>query len=214
MAEKGVNQNQLAKAVGATRATVSDWYNGKTRVISHQYVFAVAAFFDVTELWLNQEKGPKRYPKTHIEGLAEGFGRQQYVALGLIGEQEDQSVNNNESTLCPINFSEEYLQRNGWQLESLKVFVAPDDSMAPEIRQGDHVIVDTSSKTPMKDNGRYAIYIAGKPKLIRTTILTTGDILIGDGSATTGRPPERITPELEKGLQIIGEVVMRVGKIS
>lgn len=57
--EKGCTRAELSRAADCSRATVTDWANGKTSDITGKYLINTAAFFGVTELWLAAGKGPK-----------------------------------------------------------------------------------------------------------------------------------------------------------
>lgn len=56
----GATNAQLARFVGCSRATVTDWRNGKTKTIEGENAYKVAEFFgDIEPFWVQTGKGKK-----------------------------------------------------------------------------------------------------------------------------------------------------------
>lgn len=58
-ADKAASQAGLAKASGVSRATVTDWFNGKTKNIRGEHLPAAARYLNVNPLWLATGEGSR-----------------------------------------------------------------------------------------------------------------------------------------------------------
>lgn len=56
------NRADLQNACGVTKASVSDWFTGKTKSLKGDTLVAAAAYFGVSASWLGDGKGQKREP--------------------------------------------------------------------------------------------------------------------------------------------------------
>jgi len=67
--DSDMNQSQLSKEIGVTRATVSAWLSGETKEIKHDNLDKLAKLFKTTIDWIEKEKGEK-YPLKSKETLS------------------------------------------------------------------------------------------------------------------------------------------------
>lgn len=59
--EFGCNQSELAKAVGVSNATVSDWENGVIKNLEAENLLKICDFLSISPNWLQFGKGLKSY---------------------------------------------------------------------------------------------------------------------------------------------------------
>jgi transcriptional regulator with XRE-family HTH domain len=57
----------LRQAAGVTKASVSDWFTGKTGALKGETLVKAAAYLGVTPAWLGNGEGPKRRPSIFAE---------------------------------------------------------------------------------------------------------------------------------------------------
>jgi transcriptional regulator with XRE-family HTH domain len=62
---------ELRQATGVTKASVSDWFTGKTGALKGDTLVKAAAYLGVTPAWLGSGEGPKRRPMLFAETEAE-----------------------------------------------------------------------------------------------------------------------------------------------
>lgn len=85
------------------------------------------------------------------------------------------------------------------------VYIVPDNALAPQIKQGDTLIID-SAETAVSD-GFFAIMFNDIPKIKRITIKINGEIVVSDSV----NPPESFTKR--KKLPIMGRVSHIISKV-
>lgn len=66
--EKNIKQSHAAKFIGVTKATVSDWVNGRSHLIKSDNALEVAKYFNVNYEWVINGKGPMRGDSVSIIG--------------------------------------------------------------------------------------------------------------------------------------------------
>jgi SOS-response transcriptional repressor LexA len=156
MAEKGLNQSQLAKLVGVNKASVSLWLSATTQELKGENLVRAAKALGVTERWLQQGLLPKYPDNVVTEPQAS------YLAIKSGASRLDNNVSPTEPALqrvpliswvqagqfCPIidNFApgtaDQWIaspRHVGPQAFALEVH---GDSMADEFKEGDVIIVD------------------------------------------------------------------------
>ena len=74
IAEQGINQSELAKALTKSPASVSSWFSGKTKP-SSQSIDQICSKFGYNPDWLRTGEGEKSEPMTKEEEIAELVGR-------------------------------------------------------------------------------------------------------------------------------------------
>lgn len=74
IAEQGINQSELAKALTISPASVSSWFSGKTKP-SSQSIDQICSKFGYNPDWLRTGEGEKSEPMTKEEEIAELVGR-------------------------------------------------------------------------------------------------------------------------------------------
>ena len=61
----------LRNAAGVTKASVSDWFTGKTGALRGETLVKVSAYLGVNPAWLGHGEGPKRSPLLVVETAQE-----------------------------------------------------------------------------------------------------------------------------------------------
>ena len=111
-----------------------------------------------------------------------------------------------------LHFRKEWI-RNTLRIgeRHLCVISVKGDSMEPRLRDGDVVLLDTSSQQ-VEDNAIYAIQVNGTLSIKRVQRYISGSMrIISDNSAHYGS--EELTPEQAEHVKVVGRVVWAGGKI-
>ncbi|MFA6180588.1 S24 family peptidase [Acidithiobacillus sp.] len=162
MAEKGLNQSQLAKLVGVTKASVSLWLSSATQELKGENLVRAAKVLGVTESWLQQGS----LPKHHKSALQAPYPATKSGTARLDNNVSPPEPSHRRVPLiswvqagqfCPIidNFeagtAEQWVaspRHVGPQAFALEVH---GDSMADEFREGDIIIVDPDQEARSGD---------------------------------------------------------------
>ena len=111
-----------------------------------------------------------------------------------------------------LHFRKEWI-RNTLRIgeRNLCVISVKGDSMEPRLRDGDVVLLDTSSQQ-VEDNAIYAIQVNGTLSIKRVQRYISGSMrIISDNSAHYGS--EELTPDQAEQVKVVGRVVWAGGKI-
>lgn len=152
----GKSQSDLARFLGISRATVSDWKSGKIKSLSSENAFKAGQFFNVNPEWLATGKGS-------VDNYIEG----QVIRQALPGHQESNAYpapmlgksrqvpivgtaqlgdNGHWTELdYPVGFGDGFINyptadANAYALR------CTGDSMRPRIRDGEFVIIEPNSE--------------------------------------------------------------------
>lgn len=214
--EKGAKPAHLASAVGATRATVSDWVNGKTKAISPDYLFAVADFLGVYPDWLAHGKGPRRmsdaaanptqrYLPTYSTGIKAVDGGRYVQSYELWRNEVAQEIRF-------MSVPQDWLEKNGYSVDQLKSMNMPDDSQAPRVRRGDTIVVNIEWGTILQNDCIYAVKLGGQYTLRRIAYRSNGCVVL---SCANGNYADETIGKTEiSNIDVLGQAVRFEGSFE
>lgn len=191
--EQGWTGEETAKKLNVGPSRYSNWEQGLRKPKDDQ-------IFDLAELF--------NKPAAWIAGLTDfagpAIGAQQFIAPN----QPTISVNGKTITLDKLAnnaaISIDYIKRRQLNENRLSCIFAPDDSMAPLIKEGDEMLIDRT-QTDVKKADLFAIWVNGQVwiRWIRPEI--NGDFTI-TAEDTDHYPDNKITKNEIAELFIIGRV--------
>lgn len=155
MAEAGLNQKQLADAVGVKPPSVNGWLSAKAKFLRGENLLRAAKALDVSEAWLAEGRGPMRIESSGVdaEHWADIRGVRQAASLG------DGSLPDEYAETHKLKFRAASLRKKGLREPHLVVFYGDGESMEPRIHHGDALLFDTSDKRPVDGQ----IYLFSSP---------------------------------------------------
>ena len=134
----------------------------------------------------------------------------------LVHHHLDQSFSAAEDTgyeddnSAPLVLTNGWLSRFGLEPKNLGIVEANNDSMAPDIRKGDSVVVDTSN-AEVRDGNIYVIRYRHELSIKRLFTRYDGALIIR--SENNSKYPEEVVPQEYLNVQVIGHVVWRAGSL-
>lgn len=222
LGEKGAKPAHLAVAVGATRATVSDWTGGKTKSISPEYLFKVADYFEVQEEWLANGTGVKYRSGSAIQPTITDRTYSDIVPASTESGERNQGCvyvhsyelwrGEVESEIRLMSVPSHWLEANGYTADQLKNIQMPDDSQADRIRKGDLVAVNIEWGGTLKNDTLYAVLIGNKYTLRRTAFQANKSLVL---RCRNDQYPDETIEEPDIGtLDILGEFALFFGSFA
>ncbi|WP_156812166.1 XRE family transcriptional regulator [Idiomarina xiamenensis] len=194
---QSLTQGELAKKVGVTLASVSQWELG-TNTPRPPKVKKLAEQLKVDIEWLYTGVTPG----TEVQEPAAAYNVQpamtQVRALVDDADAELRYIANSQVKSAALDAS------------SLAYLDAPDDSMVPSINRGDMLIVDTSDKI-IKDSKIYVIQYGSSLRVRRLFSRINGLLLRSDNTDVS--PDEILPPNEQDAIEVVGRVVLRVGML-
>ena len=172
----GLSQRELARRLGTTHVTVSNWIKGASEP-NEEGLEKLCEFFSVTPAYIKYGDGNAPVGQTIITD--------DVISIPLINANVSCGYGFlNDSELILIRFvrvSIEFIRRYcpAANLRSLQIMTAFGDSMEPTLSEGDSVIVDVSEKTVKRD-GLYVLRIGDGLFVKRIQITPKGLRLISD----------------------------------
>lgn len=209
----------LAKHVGVKPPSIYDWINGDTKRLAGGNLNRAAEFFEVNIAWLDEGKGYKnrspfaqpslinirasepeqlnQYALTNdyvlIQALKNELGAGDCAVLSEFDEVDGQRA-----------YRRDWLEKNGFQANALKVVTVKGDSMVPYVFNGNKVLINTQSRR-IVDGEHYAIRVGSEPKIKRLFTQGDGRIRVESYNAPTDYLSE------DDNAEVLGLVVDRNG---
>lgn len=143
---KKVKGVALARAVGVTPPSVSDWLSGKSKTMEGENLVKAAKFLGVDSTWLATGKGeptPNTTPKvsdSNIRPVDDQFIK--IPVLDFVQAGNWRSVGYDGVT--PMDYT--YIAYKGVHGDAIFALVVDGDSMTPDFKQGDMIVVDTQKQ--------------------------------------------------------------------
>lgn len=197
--EKGWSQEKLAEESGVSQGTIGFIETGTTK--NSKYLPQIAKSLDVTVEYLREGLGspsPEEYafiPRYKIKGAA-GTGHENDDHVSIDGTHA---------------FRYDWLKKKGVNSAHLAVIEVTGDSMSPELKDGDVVLLDLADKD-LRDGEIYAIQTQNGTRIKRVVKLLDGRIrLSSDNPDKTRFPDEDFGEETVGLLTIIGRKIWRGG---
>lgn len=166
---------------------------GKPRVMGAKIARKIEESLGLPAGWMDEDHSEQPAEFKYIDDA--GLFRVKTIALqGSVATMAD-----------PINLDKSIFRKYfpGAKAEDYAAAAVQDDSMAPTIKQGDRVLIETSNPGYSKD-GCYCLLAAGRYLLRRLTMRLDGALMV----SADGHPTETAQPlESYSGVQIVGRIV-------
>jgi phage repressor protein C with HTH and peptisase S24 domain len=212
--------DRLAKATGVSPSAFRKWLKGVAEP-SRDRLVAVAEAAGVNVSWLAQGEGPEpdmlslasraRTPQSAPLGGNPNIA--QFLVLPKRSEAAAAGAGH-PVTNAPtefIGFRHDWLRTTfGRDPGDLILEIAVGDSMEPDIRNGDLLLVDTTDQT-FRNFGIYVVEARGERLVKRVQRKFDGSlVLISDNKVYQ---PESIPADLAKEVKVVGRVIWRGGLV-
>lgn len=185
----GMTQVELAEKAGIAQQTLSNLERGVTHRTSYLHEISQALGTSVEEMLAG-------LPEHVLRSLGEGL-RAAY-SIRTYGKHEDRTL--------PAWFLFEIEKA----AEQVMLYKMRDDSMAPRIRSGDYLLIDTHD-TAVQSGLVYAIEVGGSLLVRRAEQRVAGGLRL---SADAGKsPPEDIAADQAPLLKVLGRVFWTSGLV-
>ena len=233
----GINQSELSKLVGVSKATITFWLNG-TNKLKADNLLALAKALRCSARWLATGEGvPVPLPadgKINLDkpwlDLAEVNGAYstapaeddegppnedeyalitQYTAKGSSGNGY---MNDHVEIKGGLAFKRDWLHRMGLKPDSLRVAYNHGESNWPTLSDGEVVLIDVLATEPV--NGKMFAMLDPDGEMIFKRLMRDmvgGWLIRSDNPDKTRYPDMPISDEGMRGVDIIGRIVWRGG---
>ena len=170
---KGWTQEELGKALGVTKVTISSYERG-TRQPNPEMLSAMANVFGVSVDELlgrgnAEQSSSAQWPRTITPArkpVGRNYKRFPVYAFLACGSPED---------MTDYIIDEIYLDDSVWEGRDVMVARTQGDSMAPSIKSGDQVVIDRSDIEPF--NGKiYAVQVNGDTATLKQVFVSEDGI--------------------------------------
>ncbi|SPJ35232.1 LexA family transcriptional regulator [Kushneria phyllosphaerae] len=211
----GITYNkELADALGVSTGAIGNWKARGTIPIDECLAFCES--HNVSLDWLVRGRGPEESFTNAIDSLATAVELNEYISRYsqiLIYDIEASAGSgrlfDDELVETTIQFDTEQLQRDGLDPAQVVGVRVRGDSMGETLHDGDRVLVDRSSRTP---DGVFLLRMDDGLRIKRVQRVAGGGwMLISDNARYQ---PELVDPLSNQNVEIIGECVMRIGRIA
>lgn len=204
MAEKGMKQIELARAVGLTRGAVSLWLNGTTKELTGENLVNAARALGVTPTWLGTGRGAETESKAFEIDLDDNpeYPAIRRVRLKISAGISGFGIEPLNEEHAPIVFSRGWYESNGYKPDELVAIKVYGASMEPGLFAGDWVVVNTGDCAP-RDGAVYAMNHDGEVVVKRLFKVS------GEWVAASDNPDKRIHRDrpLNGDTFLIGRIV-------
>lgn len=228
MTELDIKAIDIARQIGATRGSVSQWLSGISKP-GGKYIIPLAECLKVEPAWLIDEtpsmsdyyKAGAKIGETAVKAFVQAVKEPQAIYAEFVEipyykevllSAGNGAVVEGETTSDSLTFRRDWLELRGLEAKDLRVVVCRGDSMEPILRDKDIVLVDTRQQ-PFQDSRIYAINYDGEARIKRIIKNFDGSIILK--SDNTDFEAETVTKnQLEDGqLIIIGRAVWHGGEL-
>ena len=223
MAQSWPSSGSLAQAAGVSPSALRKWLKGQAEP-SRERLVALAEAAGVSVSWLATGEGPEpailtqAAPERGARAVVSRHapGRLDPARFCLLPKQPESAAAGRGNPPTPeavefIGFRQDWIAAAlGRAPENLALETALGESMAPNIGNGDLLLVDVSDRT-CGNFGIYVLEVRGERLVKRVQLQFDGSmILISDNQIYQ---PELIAADLTAEITVIGRVVWRGGKL-
>lgn len=203
----------LAKAANVRAASVTDWFNGKTKTLSYENAVNAAAYLDVNARWLASGEGDMHSPSVEAFDEYDDCDDDDFVE---IPEYEAKCAAGEK---CAVYYEElkdsiKARYRRSWfqarqiNPNNCRRFKVHGTSMEPFIWDGDTILVDCTPQ-PILGGKTYAFMLRGDMRVKMLYPLMKGQLLVK--SLNPDVPDETLGDEDLGTFELIGRVRDRSG---
>lgn len=211
MNERGLSGSDLSQLSGVTQATIHRITTGESRDPRRSNIEKLAHVMGHTadEAYYLAEK-----PDGVYEEVSEYAASHVFVDIPYYRDTElsagHGAVVHSEDLTGSLSFRRDWLRGLGLNEADLCVVKCAGESMEPNVRDGDIVLINQQDKT-IRDGCVYALNYAGDARLKRLTRRFDGSLIIKSDNHAPEFSDELVTPELSDSLIVIGKAVWRGG---
>jgi phage repressor protein C with HTH and peptisase S24 domain len=205
--------DRLARATGVSPSAFRKWLKGEAEP-SRDRLVALATTAGVSVAWLAQGEGPEPDlvsldARAHSPNLS-GADKAQFLLLPKVAAVAVAAGSGQQ----PVDGATEFIGfRHDWlrttfnrRAEDVILETAVGDSMAPQIGNGDLLLVDTTDQT-VRNFGIYVLEVRDERLVKRVQRKFDGSlILISDNNRYQ---PEEIAPDAAREIRVVGRVIWR-----
>lgn len=172
---RGIGKSELARLVGVSPATLTNWENGKVESIKGENLMRVAAALNVSESWLmhgDEHDLQRLLPGAQrVTVLGDDDEHPDHVRIplvklrlsaGITGFQTDPEFGDTSSVHRPLR----WLEVNNYAPDRLIAVRVKGQSMEPTLYEDDTVIINTADKK-LVDGVVYAFNYEGEAVIKR-----------------------------------------------
>jgi len=207
-ADLGITQADVARATGASRATVSAWFSG-ANAPQGEYAVSLRRILRCSWDWLMEQRG--HYTAASSDAAVEALQRSwECNAASVIGAavvvpalDSDGNLDQADLTVLPTAFLG---GPESWA--PLALYTVSSDSAMSWVKKGEKALIDTSVSSFTQSGGYYVIASQAGLSIHKVVISPIGEAIIEDEmtSSSVSLPPEKL--EL---ITVIGRAVARFG---
>jgi phage repressor protein C with HTH and peptisase S24 domain len=212
--------DRLAKATGVSPSAFRKWLKGVAEP-SRDRLVALAEAAGVNVSWLAQGEGTAPDPLSlaararspRSADLAANTQIDQFLVLPKRQEAVAAGAGHPVVSVPTefIGFRHDWLRATfGREPADLILEIAVGESMEPDIRNGDLLLVDTTDQT-FRNFGIYVIEARGERLVKRVQRKFDGSLILISDNKTY--QPESISAELAKEVHVVGRVIWRGGQV-
>lgn len=195
----------------ATRISLQNWkrYEG-SKVIPGGDAIEKAILAGVNANWLLTGEGPMRLADITQEGVS--TAERYYVPIPkFFDADKDGQEFEVSSEIASLALDRQWLGSLRLRPIDLITYRMPDDSMAPTIREGNLVVVD-SSTDKLRGDGIYALMYEGNIAVKRLQMDLVGGVLVCGDNPTYKE--QRLPKEAADRLTVLGMVIWIGGMVK
>lgn len=211
--ELGMSQNALAKKTKVSQQSINKIETGQTR--NPRHLDKLAEALDVTPQWLLF--GTNRANESDVQDSSlearewESMEQDQHEfievsVLNVEAAAGDGAMPEHEREVYALPFRRYTLRKMGVNARNARIVRVIGNSMAPVLRSGDVVGIDTANKSPIIDGDLYAIRDGSLVRVKQLVARPDGGIIIKSFN-NMDYPDEQLSKdEVEQRIHIIGRV--------
>lgn len=204
-AAKNWTQGQLAAAAGVKQSTIGNLEAGIRK--NPRDLLAIAAALEVSPAWLQTGKGPRTAitsPAIDLENNPD-YPAVRRVRIKVVGGITGYAIEyQDEDDGPPIVFRREWYAANGFNPAKMLAMRVTGESMVPNLRAGDLIIINTEQTQP-KDGVAFVASYEGEP-VVKRLVRDQGDWWLTSDNSDQRRFPRK---RCDENATLIGEVVYR-----
>jgi phage repressor protein C with HTH and peptisase S24 domain len=200
--ELKLTQKQVAKSVGITASSVTQWELGATKP-SGESLYALCKTIQCQPDWLLYGKGP-------LSEEARTQKVRQFFDIPVYGETclaaGNGCVVDSETVTDHVPIDKTWIRDSGYKANQLIILKVKGASMSPRIRDGDLLLIDTSNKT-IESGKVYAISANDELRVKRIHERLDNSWAIASDNNSPEHQDQIISGEQLNSLRIIGRAV-------
>lgn len=203
----GKTQAEIAREVNASEGAVTQWLNGTTKSLKAKNATALEMATGYSATWIVTGKGPRKpitAPAIELEDNPD-FPAVRRVRIKVVGGITGYAVEyQDEDDGPPIVFRRDWYTSNGFNPAKMLAMRVTGESMVPNLRAGDLIIINTEQTQP-KDGVAFVVSYEGEP-VVKRLVRDQGEWWLTSDNSDQRRFPRK---RCDENATLIGEVVYR-----